>query len=231
MSYIMSGDFAYTINSSSRTAIVSEFITDNPQVVIPDTIQGFSVIGIGRAVFTNNKNIQSVEIPYSVLYVGAEAFKNSSVELVTFKNRPIEHDIFFEENKPECYLYHSVFENCAKLKKVVLRSKTVIKDWNVFANCISLTEINSEELMENIPRNSFKNCQSLDCFTIAHEVYVADEAFSGCQFNEFWEFTSSTYSDDFFESIQTANIYCWSRSKLVDLTYMGLRVVLIDLLQ
>ena len=224
MSYIMSGDFAYTINSSSRIAIIAEFITDNPQVVIPDTIQGFSVIGIGRAVFANNKNIQSVEIPASVLYVCADAFRNSSVESVTFKNYPTDDDV------PECCLYNSAFMDCVNLKKVFLRSKTIIKEWNVFANCISLESINSEELMESIPVRSFSNCYSLKYFTIAHPVHVENEAFSGCQFNEFWEFAASTYSDDFIDSIQGENVYCWSDSKLVDLTYAGFRVIFMDLL-
>ena len=69
----VSGDWTYTLKDNGLT--IDAYNGSEPEVVIPDTIDGYKVSNIGRKAFYNNYTMQSVTIPVGITSIAAEAFR------------------------------------------------------------------------------------------------------------------------------------------------------------
>lgn len=71
-----SGNFTYTV-SADGTAMITGYSSNESDVVIPDTLDGHRVTGIGGEAFYNRTDIRTLTIPSSILRIGGDTFINA----------------------------------------------------------------------------------------------------------------------------------------------------------
>lgn len=105
--------FSHRENRENELILYAYFGTE-PNLVIPETINGYTVTGIDNIAFSNNKGkgyvVENVTLPDSINYFGREVFKNSTVVSI---NIP----------KSLKVIPSNTFSNCKNLKNVVFHDK------------------------------------------------------------------------------------------------------------
>lgn len=122
-------DFEFKSNPEGGMTI-KKYLGDDPDVVIPKTIEGKPVTQIGDEAFSMNNTIVSVKMPDSVTVVGKQAFF-ASYTLSTVE---------LSENLES--IGYAAFINCPKLSSVTLPSTLKIIGSEAFAECKMLKHIN-----------------------------------------------------------------------------------------
>ncbi len=79
---VVSGDFEYEINADN-TATLTSYTGTATELVIPSTIDGYTVTAIGYECFYYQATIINVVIPDSVISIGDWAFQESVIESIT----------------------------------------------------------------------------------------------------------------------------------------------------
>ncbi|MDR3313322.1 MAG: leucine-rich repeat protein [Oscillospiraceae bacterium] len=72
--YTVSGDWAYGNWSGMTGARIAAYLGADPQVELPETLGGVSIVGVMPHAFFNNQALQSVSVPASYIALGAGAF-------------------------------------------------------------------------------------------------------------------------------------------------------------
>ena len=123
--------------------------TSDVNLVIPDTIDGYTVTEIGSSAFANQTSIQTVKFPVNLKQIGVKAFANCTGLL--------------EVTLPDTIqgAGQLCFSGCTALKKAVLNKGRINIVYGMFANCTSLTEVVIPDTVENIAMYAFLNCRSL----------------------------------------------------------------------
>ena len=119
------GDFTIDVQNGMITAYKGA----GGAVVVPETINGVAVHGIGTAAFTQNPNITSVVLPSSLTHIGSSAFYFcENLASVTFPDglQAIDDYAFF---------------SCGKLTSAAFPPSLVIIDSNAFNFCNELKDI------------------------------------------------------------------------------------------
>ncbi len=140
----------YDINSSG---MITGYIGNEVDLIIPDKIQGKTVKGIGASAFEDNEDIRSVVLPSTATHIGVEAFKNCTnlesitggsvthINLNAFENSGIS-EFPFEKVKS---ISDKAFYGCSKLKSVDLSNAEKI-GVSAFENATGIFEINNSKL-------------------------------------------------------------------------------------
>jgi len=118
-------------------------------VIIPASINGLSVVAIGRNAFIGNKNITSVVIPEGVTHIGAFAF--DSCESLTYVTIP-DSVIRMEQD---------AFGNCESLEKVIIPKGVTDIEYATFRGCSALTEVLIPDSVISIDSWAFSDCPAL----------------------------------------------------------------------
>ena len=123
--------------------------TKDVNLVIPDTIDGYTVTEIGTSAFANQTSIQTVKFPANLKQIGVKAFANCTGLL--------------EVTLPDTIqgAGQLCFSGCTALKKAVLNKGRINIVYGMFENCTSLTEVVIPDTVENIAMYAFLNCRSL----------------------------------------------------------------------
>lgn len=161
-------DLSYTTNSNGVT-ITDCDTSASGELVIPTTIDGFSVYSIGSNAFRDCSALTSVTIPDSVTFIGDLAFLNcTALTSVTIPNSVTS-------------MGHSAFRVCSALTSVTIPdSITSIGDW-AFRDCSSLTNVTIPSSITNIAYRAFYRCTALTSVVIPDSVTsVGLAAFALC---------------------------------------------------
>ena len=123
--------------------------TKDVNLVIPDTIDGYTVTEIGESAFANQSSIQMVKFPANLKQIGVKAFANCTGLL--------------EVTLPDTIqgAGQLCFSGCTALKKAVLNKGRINIVYGMFENCTSLTEVVIPDTVENVAMYAFLNCRSL----------------------------------------------------------------------
>ena len=123
--------------------------TSDVNLVIPDTIDGYTVTEIGANAFANQTSIQTVKFPANLKHIGVKAFANCTGLL--------------EVTLPDTIqgAGQLCFSGCTALKKAVLNKGRINIVYGMFENCTSLTEVVIPDTVENVAMYAFLNCRSL----------------------------------------------------------------------
>ena len=123
--------------------------TSDVNLVIPDTIDGYTVTEIGTSAFANQTSIQTVKFPANLKQIGVKAFENCTGLL--------------EVTLPDTIqgAGQLCFSGCTALKKAVLNKGRINIVYGMFENCTSLTEVVIPDTVENVAMYAFLNCRSL----------------------------------------------------------------------
>ena len=134
---------------SDGTIRITSCQTSDVNLVIPDTIDGYTVTEIGASAFANQTSIQTVKFPANLKQIGVKAFANCTGLL--------------EVSLPDTIqgAGQLCFSGCTALKKAVLNKGRINIVYGMFENCTSLTEVVIPDTVENIAMYAFLNCRSL----------------------------------------------------------------------
>jgi len=121
--------YDYTLDSNNN-ATITKYYGNASALILPETIDGYTVTTIGSNVFKNNKNLYSVFIPDTVTTIGYDAFLGCT-NLTTV-----------QLSKNLTSIGSSAFSGCTNLNSIQLPASLVEIGYNAFYNCDSLTSIN-----------------------------------------------------------------------------------------
>ena len=207
---IVSHGLAYRINSDGVTCtIIGIGICADEDVIIPKTIDGYTVTSIAQEAFRNCLTMVTLTIPSTVSEIGdfivmgaqnlttlyyntdyecssSSVFMNASFRKVVIGGSaiPALHSQVEEVVLPETItaLPDRAFSGCRSLKTIVIPQSVKSIGAEAFYNCSSLTEINLPANLEYIGNRAFQYCHSLTSITIPERVTeISDHMFDACQ--------------------------------------------------
>jgi len=142
---IGSEGLAYEVAEEKTCVITGIGTCTDTDIVIPQTIEGFTVVGIKSRAFMNSATIVSVKIPVTVVSVGASAFSGCTslidviievkveddvpeAETPSDETKPAEDDLPIEDGKTvedyeQISIAEDAFEGCKDLKKIKIHKK------------------------------------------------------------------------------------------------------------
>ncbi len=139
--------FKYELISDTEIKI-TECRTEDEKLVIPETIDGYTVRELGSGFIPWYCTVTEVVIPDTVTVIEEKAFK-SKADLTTVKmSEGIE------------IIGESAFEGCKSLESIDLKNISRI-DANAFKNCDSLTSVTIPESVVKIGPSGFQSCDNL----------------------------------------------------------------------
>ncbi len=156
------GDFAYKtvaggVEITSFTADVTEKDENGDIVekslIIPESLGGLPVVGIGEKAFYQNKSRVNIIVPSSVEYMGNRAFAGS---YITGINIPDSVKV----------LGSSAFNYCVYLEKLTLSSNIKTIPNSCFAFCTRLDTVTVPEGVEVIEDMAFQSSNHLSTVTL-----------------------------------------------------------------
>lgn len=158
------GDYKLNI-SSDDTAIIMNYRGDEEEVVIPEYIEDYHIVGIEEGAFSNSAYMESVTIPSSVTYIGVGAFENcGALEKVIVsednENYTAQDGVLFNKDMTELVAYpigmgakeyavpdgvtqidDYAFYNSKTLEKITISSSVKTIGSCVFGRCSMMKEI------------------------------------------------------------------------------------------
>lgn len=192
-------------NSSNLETKTSNYEGD---ITIPSTVlykeKTFSVIGIGDAAFCyyernpgstsygTNKNLTSVSLPSSIIYINFYAFfgcmslkKIEMPENITtigggaFENCQTLKEIYLGNQVKE--LIDDCFAGCSSLESIIIPETVSKIGYRAFQNCTSLSMVNIPEKVTSLGERTFYKCTSLKSIEIPSSVNsIGYGVFEGC---------------------------------------------------
>lgn len=154
-------DFVYEVAGDYSSVLIIRYKGKDTNVVVPSEIEGIPVTELGSNAFINNKKVESVVIPDSVVsLMGRNHTGNDGV----FKGCSSLKYVVIPETID--VLPEGCFYGCSSLEDVVLPSG--IKEIPAFAfyKCSSLTSIVIPDGVNYIGRNAFGQCRALEDFLV-----------------------------------------------------------------
>jgi hypothetical protein len=182
------GQFTYTNTGGAIT------ITSGPggAVVIPSTIDGLPVTGIGYAAFSNSRTLTSVTIPDTVLTIGDWAFHYcdylvsvrmgsnvTSIGAYAFDYCPYMSSLNIPANLAS--IGEQAFDNCYQLTSITLPNSVTNIGSGAFYYCSGLTNVVIGNGVTSLPDIIFEECFKLTSVTLPQStVNIGAWAFYSC---------------------------------------------------
>jgi len=173
---------------------ITGYTGEDSVVVIPQTIDDYTIQEIKEEAFLRNKTIEYVVIPDTVETIGKQAFSRCSAlqevdlgkGLVTLGNWVFYDDSSLKQiNFPDSVttMGKGVLQDCKNLEYVGYPKgwTTADKGGDVFAGCPKLTRIDIPEGVKIIPNYAFANCSNLQEINLPEGLEdIYHHAFSNC---------------------------------------------------
>ena len=198
--YVEKKVFEYTLDDDGN-ATITKYDGNVRALTIPDTLDGYTVVGIGKNAFAKNTYLQSVVIPDTVTVIQESAFAEctnlssvvlsenlvdlgraafSEIALTAIeipKSLETAHVLF--DNGRDCS--DGPFENCEKLKIVTFEKGTTHIAKFLFAGCTGIESIQIPQTVVMIKQGGFKNCVNLQNIIMPDVIQQVDNyAFKDC---------------------------------------------------
>jgi len=140
-------NLGYSINTDQVT--ITGYTGSGGALVIPSTIGGLPVTGIGNAAFQSNTSLTSVVIPSSVTSIGAAAF--SGCTGLTGMTIPANVTSIAD----------GAFSRCTGLTSMVIPNGVVSIGVAAFLGCTGLTRVTIPDSVTSIGDDAFDQCMNL----------------------------------------------------------------------
>ena len=194
--------YTYTLDDY-KNATITEYNGNARSLSVPQTIDGYTVVGIGSSAFEGNTNLRFLHLPDTLTSIGYEAFRNcinlgtidfpealTSIGNSAFRDCNGLTDIKLPSNLQTLGSWS--FGSCANLQSVWI-PKTITKitkensyDSYVyngpFADCGKLKSITFADGITNIPSGLLAGCTGIESIEIPNTVTeILSCAFYGCK--------------------------------------------------
>lgn len=146
-------DFVYEVAADYSSVLILRYKGKDTDVVIPSEIEGIPVTELSASAFINNKRVECVIIPDSVVSLMGRAYTGND----------------------------GVFRGCTALKTVVIPETITVLPEGCFYGCSSLEDIVLPSGIKEIPSFAFYKCTSLTSIVVPDGVTsIGRNAFGGC---------------------------------------------------
>ncbi|MBS5082660.1 MAG: leucine-rich repeat protein [Clostridiales bacterium] len=192
--------YEYTLDEYDN-ATITKYNGNVSALMIPTTLDGYTVVGIGNNVFKGRTSLAAIVFPDTVTKIGEQALKGcTNLENVTLSGNLetlgwqafsgctslTEIEIPKSLTTSNTYYdnggdYDGPFEKCTALKKVTFEKGIKQIGRALFAGCTSLEEIEIPDTVTKIDFQAFHHCTGLMSITIPDSVTEIDDfAFKEC---------------------------------------------------
>ena len=185
------GDFNYSVLDDG-TVEINGYSGSAEKVVIPEKIEGGSVVYIGSRAFKDCTSFKSITIPNSVTSIGESAFINctnltsitipdsvTKIGMTAFLGCSNLTGVTLPNGLTE--INYGIFEYCTSLVKITIPNSVKEIGYAAFGGCSSLTDIVIPNSVENIAGRAFENCSNITSITMPNNVTsIGEVTFGGC---------------------------------------------------
>ena len=159
-------EFEYYIQDDGKVTI-TYYAGISSEVTVPETLDGYPVVGIGKAAFAYNESLRKVVLPDCIQKIGDGAFRGCTMLEIVQLPKQINEATFFE-----------MFKDCESLITVQIPDGVKMLAKEAFGGCSSLEEIILPESVTNYGPGVFRGCQNLKNITIPGSISMyASSAF------------------------------------------------------
>lgn len=159
-------------------------------ITVPETVRT-----IGNMVFQNCTGLAKIEIPDTVVSIGARAFDNTAYTnrfrdregyVIYIGNHLIvaDKDLAgkYEINPGTCTIAAEAFKNCNKLTEVVIPASVLLISRHAFMGCRKLEKVTftGASKLQVVENAAFYNCIRLSEINLPACEYVEENAFYNC---------------------------------------------------
>lgn len=164
-------------------------------LVIPETLDGKTVVEIADEAFRTCNSIVSLTIPATVEKIGNYAFEGcellteinipatvKSIGICAFKSCTAVTKVTFAEGSAIDTIEMHTFQECVALTSITVPAHIKTVKQGAFIGCSALAEIVIADGVEVIEKQAFQNCTALATLTLpASLTAIGDQAFSGSE--------------------------------------------------
>lgn len=159
---------AYQLDYTPDGAYILSYNGRFPEVVIPEILNGYTVIGISDYAFYGNQTLVSLTLPDTVKTIGKYAFGNSNLTEI-------------ELGEGITSIGDYAFTNCTRLERISLPSGVTVIPKGMLANCSNIKKFEIGEQVIEIKENAFSGATHLSSLTLGNGIrIIGDYAFSEC---------------------------------------------------
>lgn len=200
---------------SDNSWCITKILDSTTKIVrVPETIDGYPVSMIGEDVFMDNRFVEGVYLPRTVVTIGAYAFAgctNLKIVQRVYTSNPID-------------INESAFEDCVNLQEVYFSNILSIKPL-AFYNCKALTYFPFTECsqVQTFGNMSFALSGIKTLHLFDHQK-VSRRIFHKCEINEVFLQNELHCDNCFYELLEKAKVFVAPSSPLLDLIYLGINV-------
>jgi hypothetical protein len=165
------------VNPDNKTCtVMGQGTCKDKKIIIPETIEGYSVTGIGtdQTDFFGNlitgfdQDVYEVLIPSTVTAINEYAFARCGLMSILIPDSVT-------------VIGDGAFQGCEKLTSVTLSASLLKINNGVFNGCTSLTDITVPTSVSCIDNDAFKDCASLESAVLSESLKSIEPlAFFGC---------------------------------------------------
>ena len=191
-------------------------------LVIPAFVETVPVHIIHESAFAYT-GIKSLKIPSTIIYIEHGAFKHCS-SLETVEEYLVGQTLL----QKKFQILNSAFEDCPNLRQVcMLRSVSLISNC-AFKDCSSLALMKSAS--SKVRKDAFTNCPRLTEIKLEQDGYIATGSIenSGISRIVFGKNCNVTQPIQKYIINKQVEIVCPEDSNLVDLVYVGAKIVIVN---
>ncbi|MDO4193738.1 MAG: leucine-rich repeat protein, partial [Erysipelotrichaceae bacterium] len=147
ISFASSGDFEYSI--SDGEAIIDKYSGSDAEVTIPSQIDGYTVTGIAKNVFSSNKDLTKISLPATLKSIGQSAFSNCE----NLNDVQIPNSV--------ASIGSSAFMSCKSITSITIPDSVTSIGSFAFGYCNNLASVTISGNVTSIGGEVFKNCPKL----------------------------------------------------------------------
>lgn len=153
-------EFTYERNSDASSITITKCISSDADIVIPDSIDGYTVTEIGANAFENITSMSSVSFPSSLAKIGNYAFAGcTSLSAVTLPDTLTS-------------LGYYAFKGCSSLTSAVLNRGRKTITIGLFYGCLSLNSVTVPDTVSCISEDAFRGCAALKNLNLPKSIFL-----------------------------------------------------------
>lgn len=141
--------YTYKLNDDKTTITITKCTSSNADIVIPSTIDGYTVTEIGDKAFQSVTSMRTVTFPSTLKNIGSYAFADC-ISLTT---------VTLPDTLTDLYTY--VFKGCTSLKSAKLNAGRINVTEGLFQGCTALSSVTLPDSVQYIREYAFSGCTSL----------------------------------------------------------------------